>query len=281
MGMASGRSRCENLQTGLINWRKTCRKTISIWPTSFVTASFYVRLCYNISGAPHGRWLKICRCLIPPFERGIIPIAAQFQAHCLKMARCSWATSLYHISRQNCERNLHGAPLIELNPLKTADSQIKKESFYFRIILTLILISIGPLLFIKGMTNIVLTWNHHFTTPVQATVMWARASNGGFRYRYTFNNQNFTSERYAIDERHSSRAYHDWQTGDQITAYIDPNRPERAVINRSASKQSIFFALTGILLTILLTPKSIQELKKINKKRQRAFKHSSDISKKS
>lgn len=126
----------------------------------------------------------------------------------------------------------------------------------------LVLFAMG--LFFVGLTGRALyhEWGVDYSTPVPArilemeryTVKTSPDRPGNVKYRFSYEYE-FQGRRY-VSRRHSFRgdegfhAYQRFRPGDDATAWIDAENPERAVIERGVSFLNVVWGVLGILLMI-------------------------------
>lgn len=65
-----------------------------------------------------------------------------------------------------------------------------------------------------------------------------------FAYAYTYLDQDYVSEQYRYGNRDTAEAVCRYRVGDPVIAYVDPNNPRYAVIDRNIS--GLVYALTGL-----------------------------------
>jgi len=69
-------------------------------------------------------------------------------------------------------------------------------------------------------------------------------------YEDSFRGQNYVSDRYAFGGRDTGEAVCKYKVGDELVAYVDPEAPARAVINRNIS--GFVYGLTSLGLLMLI-----------------------------
>jgi hypothetical protein len=69
-----------------------------------------------------------------------------------------------------------------------------------------------------------------------------------FSYEYEFQGRRYVSERYSFRGDEGFHAYAQFRAGDETTAWIDAERPERVVIERGVSALNFLWVALGMLL---------------------------------
>jgi len=69
-----------------------------------------------------------------------------------------------------------------------------------------------------------------------------------FEYQYEFEGEIYTSERYSFKSGGNSTAVSAHEAGDEIVAYVNPNRPNRAIIEKGISWLNYVWLGLGLLL---------------------------------
>ena len=71
-----------------------------------------------------------------------------------------------------------------------------------------------------------------------------------FEYQYSYQGQEYVSDRYSYGGRDTAEAVCNYKTGDELTAYVNPENPAYAIVKRGIS--GFVLALTGIGLLIIV-----------------------------
>ena len=72
-----------------------------------------------------------------------------------------------------------------------------------------------------------------------------------FTYRYTVKGKVYTSNRYHFKTGSNYQAVSSHQTGDQITAWYNPNQPSEATIIKSESMLNYIWMLVGLISVVV------------------------------
>jgi hypothetical protein len=71
-----------------------------------------------------------------------------------------------------------------------------------------------------------------------------------FKYEYTYRGERYVSEQYTYGGRNSSEAVCRYKSGDSLVAYVNPKKPDFAIIKRSISGFIVALTLVGFLMLI-------------------------------
>ena len=100
------------------------------------------------------------------------------------------------------------------------------------------------------------------TTPVSGTVLVAKSVTINrnspssrvrtayhFRYQYEYQDETYTAKRFSYKTEGQAAAVRRFRPGDRIAVYIDPQNPERAIVDKGLSWLNVIWVLAGVVIS--------------------------------